>query len=100
MSEGMLSALGLQGLANPYQVGPVHAQQAPPHWDEVVTRDYLVGRLLCGAFRDGLKRFKFRGNACEWIESSGWTQRVFTVRASYRVHGALYGWVKQLEDSQ
>ena len=41
---------------------------------------FTVGRLLCGRFRDMLNAEKFSGRDIEWMESSGWIDRTFTVR--------------------
>ena len=67
------------------------AQQAVP-----VTQDYLVGRMLCGAFRSGLNRLRFRSEPIDWIESSGWIQRVFTVKAPATTHAEIAGWIASI----
>ncbi len=45
---------------------------------------YTVGRLLCGQFRDYLKERKFLGMDIEYMESSGLTERTFTIRGADR----------------
>jgi hypothetical protein len=39
-----------------------------------------AGRLLWGQVRDCLKQAKFLGMDIEWIESSGWVERDFTIK--------------------
>lgn len=47
---------------------------------EIVTRQYQLGRLLCGGFRNMLAECKMFGMEIEWHESGGWISRTFTVR--------------------
>lgn len=39
-----------------------------------------VGRLLCGKVRDYLNAAKFKGAKIEWLESSGFLEREFTIK--------------------
>jgi len=41
---------------------------------------FTAGRLLCGHIRDFLASRKFAGMEIEWMESSGWLERTFTVK--------------------
>lgn len=43
-------------------------------------RQFDVGRLLCGRFRDYLKSLRFSGHNIEWLEGSGILSRIFTIR--------------------
>lgn len=60
-----------------------------------------VGRAHCGRIRDFLKRCKFKGVDIEYIESSGWIQRSFTVKGSdddiVSIHKAYLDWAKATE---
>jgi hypothetical protein len=46
----------------------------------VKTLTYEVGILLCRQVRDFLKMCKFVGYNIDWIESSGWFERTFTIK--------------------
>lgn len=55
-----------------------------------------VGVLGFGDVRDYLKRAKFMGENIEWIESSGWIFRTFTVRgpdqAIHKIKTDIQAW--------
>ena len=42
--------------------------------------EIMVGRLLCRHVRDYLKERQFVGDRIEWMESSGWLERNFTIK--------------------
>ena len=44
--------------------------------------NYEVGILLCGEMRDFLNRCKFNGAHIEYLESSGWIARTFTIKGT------------------
>lgn len=48
--------------------------------EAIGTLTFEVGRLLCGRVRDFLKQCQFRGMGIEWLESSGFIEREFTVK--------------------
>jgi hypothetical protein len=39
-----------------------------------------VGLFLFSVFRDFLKQEQFKGSRIEWVESTGWISRTFTVK--------------------
>ncbi len=61
-----------------------------------------VGRMLCGQVRDFLESCKFKGMDIEYLESSGWLERDFTVKGSnddiIAVHQSFKDWMKRLDD--
>jgi hypothetical protein len=63
-----------------------------------------AGRLLWGQVRDCLNQAKFRGMDIEWIESSGWVERDFTIKGKPEdvrvIVNALMVAFKNLEQSR
>lgn len=61
-----------------------------------------VGRLLWNPLRDYLRARKFAGMDVEWIESSGWIKRTFTIKGSEAsmaiVRRDLARWAKGFEN--
>ncbi len=46
------------------------------------TMTFTAGRMLCGKVRSFLDSCKFKGLDIDYLESSGWFERDFTVRGS------------------
>jgi len=65
------------------------------------TWEFEVGILLCRPVRDYLKRMKFYGHDIDFVESSGWLSRTFSVRGSANaisaLQSAMVNWKRQLD---
>lgn len=66
--------------------------------------EIVVGRLLCRQVRDFLKAAKFSGHDIDWLESSGWIERTFTLKgrpAAVRyVVATLEAWERQMQANE
>lgn len=62
---------------------------------------FTAGRMLCGNIRDFLDQCKFKGMDIDYIESSGWIERDFTIKGSnddvLKVHASLESWSNELD---
>jgi hypothetical protein len=60
-----------------------------------------VGRMLCGKVRLFLDQCKFKGMDVDYLESSGWVERDFTIKGSDKdvlsVHASLKDWSDNLD---
>ena len=60
---------------------------------------FTAGRMLCGKVRSFLEQCKFKGMDIEYIESSGWVTRDFTIKGSdndiLTVHRSLAEWANK-----
>jgi len=63
---------------------------------------FTAGRMLCGQVRDFLNQCKFKGMDIEFIESSGWITRDFTIKGSNKdvltIHASLKNFADSLEE--
>jgi hypothetical protein len=59
---------------------------------------FTAGRLLCGHVRDFLKESIFLGKDIEYLESSGWFERTFTIKGNAQdileIKEAINEWAK------
>ena len=62
---------------------------------------FTAGRMLCGKVRDFLDQCKFKGMDIDYIESSGWIQREFTIKGSNddvrTIHASLKNWSDRID---
>ena len=62
-----------------------------------------VGRMLCGQVRNFLNKCKFQGMDIEYLESSGWVQRDFTIKGPVNdvttVQKSLEAWIDKLDEA-
>lgn len=66
-----------------------------------VTETITAGRLICGFVRDALKQAKFKGFDIEWLESSGWIERTFTIKGNpQHVQTVVAAIVKSIEEAE
>ena len=60
---------------------------------------FTIGRMLCRQVRDFLDKCKFRGLDIEYIESSGWIDREFTIKGSANdiahINQSLANWARE-----
>jgi hypothetical protein len=68
--------------------------------EKVMIINVTIGRLLSSRFRDFLKTEKFKGKKIEWIESSGWIEREFTIKGEAdvirEIHMRICEWERYL----
>jgi hypothetical protein len=57
---------------------------------------FNVGRFLCGTVRDYLNSERFMGRSIEFIESSGFLERTFTVRGKQEDVERVMLWMDRL----
>jgi len=57
------------------------------------TMTITAGRMNWSAIRDMVKHIKFHGYKIEMIESSGWIERDFEIKAEPRTIRILKNWV-------
>lgn len=48
----------------------------------IVTKEFSVGRLYWSSFRDIVNKLNFTGSNIQYIESSGYIFKTFTVKAA------------------
>jgi len=62
---------------------------------------FTAGRMLCGKVRDFLNQCKFKGMDIDYIESSGWIERDFTIKGADKdiltVATSLENWANSLD---
>lgn len=70
----------------------------------MATYEFTVGRLLARSVRDFLARAKFGGLKIEYIESTGWIERTFTVKGSEQdlrsIDASLKEWSKKMDENK
>lgn len=66
----------------------------------MASMNFTAGRLLCGEVRSFLDKCKFKGMDIEYLESSGWLERDFTIKGSdndiLAIHKSLKKWSESL----
>ena len=66
------------------------------------TLTFTTGRFVCGHVRDFLNQCKFKGMDVDYMESSGWIERTFTIRGSdndiEHVSQTLQAYAKKLNE--
>lgn len=64
---------------------------------------FSVGRIYCRSIRDYLEDCKFRGMRIEYLESSGWIVRDFTIKGDTKdieiIQRTIELWAEEIERS-